>query len=324
VTASRTSLGEPRSLLPRRIVVGAEQHAELVAALREQLPDVEMRGNRHTAVSAEDLAWGDTYVGFRRPPLPTMGNVRWVHCTGAGVDSWLYPTELPPTILLTRTAESFGPMIAEWALARALAFTQRLAEVAALQRARAWKAVDIHFIRGTRAVIVGTGDVGSHIGRAFGAFGARVTGVSRSGRGDPAVFEHVARVDALIEVVRGADWLVLALPLTAETRGVISRDVLAACSRAFLINAGRGAVVDESAVPDALDRGWLCGAALDVFEVEPLPPDSPLWDDPRVMVSAHISGPTTIPGAVEGFLDCFREIERNQWPARMVNRDRQY
>src|SRR6187551_189640 len=110
----------------QHIVIGANAHAELAALLRDARPDLEIRGNRYTELTADDLAWGDTYLGFRRPPLPTMGSIRWVHCTGAGVDSWLYPDELPRDILLTRTSESFGPRIAEWALSRALAFTQQL------------------------------------------------------------------------------------------------------------------------------------------------------------------------------------------------------
>lgn len=285
---------------------------------------MEVRGNKYTELTPDDLAWGDTYIGFRRPPLPTMGNIRWVHCTGAGVDSWLYPTELPRDILLTRTAESFGPMIAEWALARALAFSQELQDLAAKQREHLWAPRDVKMIRGTTAVVVGTGDVGTHTAKLFAALGCRVIGVSRSGRADPVVFAEAHPVSALREIAPRADWLILALPHTVETRGLISRDVLSLCRGAVLINAGRGIVVDEAAIPDALDRGWLRGAALDVFEVEPLPSTSPLWDDPRVIISPHSSGPTTIDGAVSGFLECLAEVERGEWPARTVDRERQY
>lgn len=315
---------EPRDLLPTKVLIGAGAHAELADAIARRLPGVELRGGIHTQLTASDLSWADTYVGFRRPPGETLGGIRWVHCTGAGVDSWLYPVELPPGILLTRTSESFGPMIAEWALARALAFTQHLSLLADHQRRREWHAIDPTFVRGTRATVVGTGDVGVHIGRVFAALGARVTGVSRLGRGDPSVFQSTATIDRLADLVGDADWLVLALPLTRETDGLISADVLSRCRGAFLINAGRGAVVEESAIPRALDAGWLSGAALDVFEVEPLPAESPLWDDPRVMISPHISGPTTIAGAVDGFMECVEDLRRNEWPARMVDRSRQY
>ena len=309
---------------PRRVVIGATAHAALATRLRDLRPDLELRGAPHTALTAEDLAWADTYVGFKRPPLPSMGNIQWVHCTGAGVDSWLYPTELAREILLTRTSESFGVYIAEWALARALAVRQRLFELADAQRRHEWSAVEATYLRGSRAVIVGTGDVGSHIARLFSALGAHVHGVSRSGRGDPAVFASTSKIDELRSIVADADWLILTIPLTSESRGLISRDILSACRGAVLMNAGRGAVVEEAALPEALENGWLSWALLDVFAVEPLPATSPLWDHPRVMVSPHNSGPTTIDGAIEGFLECLREIERGQMPARTVDRDREY
>ena len=181
----------PSSFRPRRIVIGANAHAELAPVLRAALPTAEVRGNTYDALTTDDLAWGDTYVGFKRPPLATMGNVQWVHCTGAGVDAWLYPEELPREILLTRTTESFGPMIAEWTLARVLAFTQHLLAFAESQRKREWQPRQISFVRGTHAVIVGTGDVGAHIGQSLAALGCRVTGISRSGRGDPVIFASV-------------------------------------------------------------------------------------------------------------------------------------
>jgi len=309
---------------PHRVVIGARAHAELAQRLRFVRSDLEIRGSSTGNVTADDLAWADTYVGFMRPPLPTMGNVRWVHCTGAGVDAWLHPNELSRDILLTRTSESFGVYIAEWALSRGLAVKQQILDLAECQRRHEWAPREVGYVRGSRAVVVGTGDVGSHIARLFAALGAEVHGVSRSGRGDPSVFKVTSTVSELSTLARTADWLIVTVPLTSETRGLISRDVLSACRGAVLINAGRGATVDESAIPEALDKGWLAGAALDVFEVEPLPSTSPLWDDRRVMISPHISGLTTPEGAVAGFLECLGEIERGQTPARAVDRDREY
>jgi phosphoglycerate dehydrogenase-like enzyme len=309
---------------PHRIVIGARAHAELAERIRAARRDLEIRGSTTSQVAADDLSWADTYVGFMRPALPTMGNVRWVHCTGAGVDAWLYPNELSRDILLTRTSESFGSYIAEWALSRALAIRQQILDLAECQRRHEWAPRDVGYIRGSNAVVVGTGDVGVHVARLFAALGATVHGVSRSGRGDPPVFASTAKTSALPGLAATADWLILTVPLTADTRGLVGRDVLSACRGAVLINAGRGAVVDEAMLPEALENGWLSGAALDVFAVEPLPAASPLWDDRRVMVSPHISGLTTIEGAVTGFLECLEEIERGQAPTRTVDRDRGY
>ena len=311
-------------LTPRRVVIGANAHADLASALHTARPDLEIRGSKFTDVTLKDLTWGDAYLGFKRPLAPTMGNIRWVHSTGAGVDAWFSPDELPRDIVLTRSSESFGPMIAEWALARALAISQQLLDLALCQQERRWEQRDIAMLRGTTAVVVGTGDVGAHVGRLFAALGCHVIGVSRSGTGDPSIFESVVRVSELSRVVADAHWVLLMLPLTSATRGLITRDILAECRGAVLINAGRGAVVDEAAIPDALAMGWLSGAALDVFEVEPLPDTSPLWSNPRVMISPHISGLTTIDGAVAGFVECLAAFEHGESPKWIVDRDQQY
>ncbi len=310
--------------MPNHIVIGANAHAELAALLRAQRPDLEIRGSQYTETTAADLAWGDTYIGFRRPPLPSMGNIRWVYCTGAGVDSWLFPEELPRDILLTRTLESFGPRIAEWALARALAFTQQLLDLHDAQRRRQWAPRETVMVRDAQVLVVGTGDIGTHIARLFSALGANVTGVSRTGGGDPTVFPRLATVHALPTLVANIEWIIVTVPLTPATRGMVSRELLSRCRGAVLLNAGRGAVVDEAALPEALDNGWLRGAALDVFEVEPLPDNSPLWTDSRVIISPHISGLTTPQGAIAGFLECLTAIERGATPRGVVDRERGY
>src|SRR5262245_18977439 len=201
-------------MLPRHIVIGTGIHAELAQAIRAARPDLDLRDKPDADITADDLAWADTFVGFRRPPVPTtMGNVKWVHCSGAGVDAWLYPIQLSREILLTRSSESFGPLIAEWALARVLAFTQHLIELSDNQRERKWVERDPTFLRGTRAVVVGTGDVGTNVARAFRSLGCHVSGVSRSCRGDLEVFSRVDAEADLATAVADANWLILALPL---------------------------------------------------------------------------------------------------------------
>jgi phosphoglycerate dehydrogenase-like enzyme len=312
------------NLTPNRIVIGANAHADIAAALRTVRPSLEVRGNRFTEITLGDLEWGEVYVGFKRPPVATMGNVRWVHCTGAGVDAWFSPTEVSRDILLTRSAESFGAQIAEWALARALAMTQQVLDVAKCQASHEWAQRDISMLRGTRALIVGTGDIGTSIGRVFRAMGVEVSGVSRTGRGDASVFASVAQPAALPSLVQQTDWLIVTVPLTPATRHLINRDVLSQCRSVVLMNAGRGAVVDEALLPEALDKGWLRAIALDVFEVEPLPVDSPLWNDARVMISPHISGLTTVAGVVDGFFECLHDIEAGVTPKWTVDREQQY
>ena len=315
----------PLPFSPRRILIGASAHAEIASWLHARRPALELRGAGVGEVSDADLAWAEVYVGFKRPPsVSALGAVRWVHSTGAGVDPWLAPGALDPAILLTRTPESFGPMIAEWVVARIFAFQQQLFALADAQRERHWSPRDLAPVAGTRALIVGTGDIGSAVAAALAALGVVVTGVSRSGAATSAAFGAVHPVSELPALVPDADWIVLAVPDTAATRGLVSRDLLARCRGAVLMNAGRGSAVQESALPEALDAGWLRGAALDVFATEPLPSASPLWGDQRVMVSPHISGRTTVEGAAAGFLECLTELEAGRLPRWSVDRARGY
>lgn len=320
--ATGTSIPIPAP--PTRVVIGADAHADYARALAAVRPDIEARHKTVADITNDDFAWGDAYVGFRKPPVTDFGRVRWVHCTGAGVDSWIAPGALPVNVLLTRSSESYGQMIGEWALSRALAFSQQLLVVADQQLRGVWERRDASLLHGTHAVVIGTGDVGRGVARLFRAVGCTVRGVSRSGRGDPNVFDAVSPASDLANVVGDAQWLLAMLPLTTETRGLISRGVLSRCRGAVLFNAGRGAVVEEAALPDALDNGWLRGAALDVFETEPLPAASPLWSHPNVMVSPHISGLTTTTGAIDGFVECLGDIEAGRLPKWAVSREREY
>lgn len=311
------------ALTPKRVVIGYNVHADLESYLHRHRPDLEIIGKRFPEVTADDLAWADVYVGFRRPPVAGWGSVRWVHCVGAGVDAFLFKDPLPDEILLTRTNEPFGPQISEYCVARALAFTQHLVPLARAQHDHQWRPVHIETLAGSRVVVLGTGEIGAGIARVFASLGCEVHGVSRTGKANPA-FVSVSPVNALVERVEDAQWLVLAAPLTDDSYHVVNREVLAACRKAVLINVGRGALVDEAVLPEALDAGWLRGAALDVFEAEPLPATSPLWGRSDVIVSPHVAGLTTTAGAGDGFLECLARLEDGKVPPGVVDRVRGY
>ncbi|MEI6739776.1 MAG: D-2-hydroxyacid dehydrogenase [Gemmatimonadaceae bacterium] len=320
-----TALGFPLPFVPQRVLIGAGIHAALGARLQQARPTLAVRGALMADITEADVAWADTYIGFKRPPhVSSMGNVRWVHSTGAGVDGWLMGPPLEPQLLLTRSPELFGPMIAEWAVARVFAWQQQLVSLHEAQQAGRWAPRDIARVAGTRAVLVGTGDIGRSIATSLSALGVQCVGVSRSGHSTHPAFTAVHGVAALPALLPDADWVILSVPDTPDSRGLISRDLLACCRGAVLLNAGRGTVVDEAAIPEALDAGWLRGAALDVFATEPLPTDSPLWRDARVMVSPHISGLTTVDGAAEGFLECMASLARGELPTWVVDRQRGY
>ncbi|MEW5917996.1 MAG: D-2-hydroxyacid dehydrogenase [Gemmatimonadota bacterium] len=313
----------PLPYRPKNVLIGYNVHDKLVAYLRERRGDLDYRSKLFTEVTNDDVQWADVFVGFRRPPITNWGNVRWIHSVGAGVDAFLFRADLPNHVLVTRTSEPFGPQIAEYCLTRALMFTQHIRELERSQAKRKWEPRFIDTLAGTRAVIVGTGEIGSEIARRFRAMGCTVDGVSRGGRANEA-YHATHRLESLPKLAAEARWLIAALPLTEDTFHLIDGKTFSACRGTVFINVGRGAVVDERALIAALNDGTLGGAALDVFEDEPLAETSPLWTHPNVIASPHIAGLTTTAGAGDGFLECLAELEHGIQPRWAVDRQRGY
>ncbi len=230
-----------------------------------------------------------------RPPravLATAQRLRWIQCMGAGIEALLVP-ELSPRVIITRVAGIFGPWMAEYALGWCLWVTQRMDGFRAAQRARRWAPIDPIPLRGRTLCVVGLGDIGAHIARTARALGLQAIGVSRSGRPESGV-ARVYRTRALAAALAVADFVVLTVPLSPATRGLLNAAALAAMKpSAWLINLARGPIVDEDAMIEALRSGRIAGAILDVFDTEPLPPTHPLWTMPNVVVTPHISGPST-------------------------------
>jgi phosphoglycerate dehydrogenase-like enzyme len=248
-----------------------------------------------TAEEAAPFAPAAEILYCWRPPRPLLAaatRLRWIQCMGAGVEQLLVP-EVSPRVAITRAAGIFGPWMAEYAIGWCLWVTQRMDGFRASQRARRWAPVDPAPLRGQTLCVVGLGDIGRHIARAGRALGMRVIGISRTARRVPGV-ERVYRTRALATALARADFVVLTVPLSAATRGLIGAPALAAMKpSAWLINLARGPIVEEAALLDALRARRIGGAILDVFDTEPLPPDHPLWAQDNVVVTPHISGPST-------------------------------
>ncbi len=192
-------------------------------------------------------------------------------------------------VVVTNARGVFNRSIAETVVAMMLVFAKDMLTTIALQAGRTWLHRDTEMLAGQTALIVGAGEIGRAIGNALGALGVEVTGVATSERHDRDL-GRVRSVEELDALLPDADFVVLVVPLTKLTRGVIGAEQLASMkTTARLINVGRGQLVDEGALIAALQSGSIGGAALDVFQTEPLPPDSPLWAMPNVIVSPHMS-----------------------------------
>ncbi|HUG28577.1 MAG TPA: D-2-hydroxyacid dehydrogenase [Gemmatimonadales bacterium] len=313
----------PLPSTPDRLLIVDRDREALATWINERRPALEIRTRDRAEASQADLDWADAYMGFRPPPTLALDGIAWVHCTGAGVDGFLFRRPFPDDTLLTRNDEPFGAQIGEWCVARALAVTQQLPGLLDDQHHRRWVPRELAPLRGSRVLVVGAGEVGRGVAGAFAALGCTVHGVSRSG-GARAPFETVSQVEHLASVVADAEFLVLTLPLTEATFHLVDGGLLAHCRNAVLMNAGRGALVDEAAIIPAFQAGHLRAAALDVFEQEPLPENSPLWSDPRILISPHVAGLTTVAGAGGSFLQVCSALERGARPDLAVDTGRGY
>jgi phosphoglycerate dehydrogenase-like enzyme len=287
----------------------------------------------YKADSPESAAFAremNVLYAWKLPPerLRTMvaeaPNLTWVQSTGAGVDHIMAAAPLPDRVLVTRTIDIFGPMMAEYVLGYLLAVTLEIPKVLSWQREKHWGHVTPPQIRGNTAVVVGLGNIGSEVAGTLRAAGLHVIGVSRTGTPSEAAHETLP-VSRLDEVLPRADVLVLVAPLTDQTRGLIDKRRLGLLPRhARVINAGRGAVVVEADLIAALQNGTIAGAILDVFEREPLPADNPLWELPNVIVTPHVSGPDDIALNSRRFLENFARFKAGQPLAGVVDLSRGY
>ena len=248
-------------------------------ALRAALPGAEV-------LLGWSFAAGDVAHAFDR-----ADRLRWIQWGGAGVDAALFPALVESDVTLTNVRGVFDQAMAEYTLGMILAFAKDFRRTDTLQREREWRHRLTEPVAGTKALVVGAGSIGRAIARALRAAGIEVEGVGRTARdGDPD-FGRVHGNEGLDRALGAADWVVLIAPLTAHTRGMFDATRFAAMKpTARFFNLGRGALVDEPAMIEALGSGVIAGAGLDVFAEEPLPASSPLWGMENVVVSPHMSG----------------------------------
>ena len=269
-----------------------------------------------TADNIPDERWEETDILYTWHVLPDAGkapNLRWVQFKSAGIDRYIdHPVFQIPEIITTTSSGVITSQIAEYVLMAILAFGQKLPELKAYQqrrewpeRAKKWQALLPVELRYSTVGILGYGSIGRQVARLLRPFGTTVLavkkdamhpedfGFTKEGMGDPHgdFFQRLYPMEALHSMLQECDFLVAALPLTKATRHILDAAAFEAMKEtAYLINVGRGELIDQAALIHALAVGQITGAALDVFEEEPLPEDSPLWEMAHVIISPHVSG----------------------------------
>ena len=242
--------------------------------------------------------------------LSGMPGLRWCHSMSAGVGSFIASGAFDSgKAVLTNSSGSYGLVISEYVIMATLMLMKRIPEYEEIIDRREWiQNLSIRSIAGSSIAIIGTGNIGSSTAKRYKALGAkRVVGFSRSGR--PAEgFDEVFRIGQYEEVMSREEFdvLMLCVPGTADSKGLLSRERIALLSgKTYVINVGRGMVIDQDALIDALNEGVIAGAALDVVYPEPLPKDHPLWSAKNLILTPHISGDMGLPYTVDLTVDIF-------------------
>ena len=235
-----------------------------VDALRRELPN------------ADVLVLAPRFGEMIRDVWPEAKHVRWIHSLGAGVEKLPFDLLRQSEVIVTNSRGVYADALAEFVIGAMLWFAKDFRRLVENQAARKWDALHVQRLEGATLGIIGYGSIGAAIGRRAEALGMHLLTARRSG-GTP-----------LDELIRSSDYIVLSTPLTPETRHLMNAERIALMRpTAVLINIARGAVVDEPALIDALAAHRIGGAALDVFEKEPLPSDNPLWSLDNVLISPH-------------------------------------
>ena len=239
---------------------------------------------------AEVLVVTDFRTELLRKVWPQQHRIQWLHATSAGVDALMFPELLASDIRVTNARGVFNRGIAEYVLGAILMFAKDTIGNLRYQRQHQWEHRETRLVRGSVALIVGAGSIGREVASLLRCLEMRVLGTDLVARQDE-YFEEVRANDELDNLLPAADYVIINAPLTKQTQGLFNRSTFARMKpTAHLINVGRGPVVRTEDLIEALREKTIAGAALDVFETEPLPEDNPLWEMPQVMISAHMAG----------------------------------
>ncbi|ADL08514.1 D-2-hydroxyacid dehydrogenase [Thermosediminibacter oceani] len=278
-----------------KILFGAKVSEKHLIKTREVAPDWNIVISENPEEKIKEIKDAEVYVdwgfNFERQLVEAAERLKWIQSLSAGVERLPFDLVKEKGIIVTNTSGIHKVPISELVFGYMLMFARGLNRFYEQQKNKIWnKKVNTTELFEKTLGIVGTGNIGSEIARLGKAFGMKVIGLRRSGRikGD---YDEMYGSSSLKELLSKSDFVVCAVPLTVETRHLFREEHFRAMKpTAYFINIARGAVVDESALIKALKEGWIAGAALDVFEEEPLPPESPLWGMPNVIITPHIAG----------------------------------
>jgi phosphoglycerate dehydrogenase-like enzyme len=279
--------------MPTKVVVMAGRWAEWVDDYNAVSPEVNAVAAHTVEALMDEIASADVVFGrLPKDAFLRAKNLKWVQSIGVGFETMLYPEMIDSDVIITNTAGAFDSAMAEHAIALMLSQTRSIVASERLRKDRTYtRELPLSQVDGRRACVLGLGTIGRNIAIRLHALGLHVIGVDAQVTEPPEGVDELETPDQSLNVISKADFVLVALPLTDTTRGLVNAQWFDAMpTHAYLINIARGPIVNESDLVDALKEGKIAGAGIDVFEVEPLPKSSPLWDEPKAIITYHLGG----------------------------------
>jgi D-2-hydroxyacid dehydrogenase (NADP+) len=290
------SAGPDHYMTQRIIYIGAPEadSTQFEAKARADFPGIDLLATNDRALALEHAAEADALIGhhfqFDEDLLQRADHLRWIQSLTTGTDAILQLKALRKEVVVTSTRGMHGPQMSELVFLQMLALLRDFPRMQRNQAAGAWERWPQPLLAGKMAVIVGVGAIAEVLAPRCKAFGMSVCGISEATR-VPAGFDRIMSRRDLARAAALADFLVLIVPHSPQTENLVDATVLNAMKpSAYLINVARGGVLDEDALVAALREKRIAGAALDVFRQRPLPPESPLWREPRLVITPNIGG----------------------------------
>ena len=278
-----------------KILISFNLDQEYVERIRSCLPEIDVRRSSDPSVLLSEVRDTEVLLAgrFSREMFAAAKRLKWIQAIAAGVDRFLFQEFVSSEVILTNARGVHPPQVSDHVLALILAFSRKLNRFMISQRERKWSRFVCEELEGKVLGIIGLGAIGREISRKAKCFGMKVMAADKDTTVPPAAVDELLRPPALPKLLKRSDFVVLSVPLTQETAGLIGEPELDTMKKdAILINVSRGKIVQEQALVKALKEGKIGGAGLDTFEEEPLPPSSELWDFDNVIITPHVAGST--------------------------------
>ena len=293
------------------LLIASEDNAEFaerISALR--LPELRIKMASSSSEVFDQIASADIILAFPKlvaDNLASARNLKWLQTTSVGVDVLIKPG-MPRNYVLTNARGILGPKLTEYAFGHILAYKKRIFENHELQNLKKWDTIFTDSLAGETLVVLGTGDIGSNIAMVAKAFGMRTVGF-RTKKKPVEYFDEVYGSEDLSTALSQGDYVVSVLPATPETNDIIRAETIVHMKDGVVfMNIGRGNAVNEEDVLNAVQNGKIARVVLDVFKKEPLPLDSPLWNEKNIVITPHMAGYAGVTALVKSFAENYERF----------------